>query len=76
MSTAPEQLARDRERLAELEVRWSPSMLELRHDDAMGWYRTGMEIRQLQRRIEAAEKEEGKRVVEVSDRFVMERKPS
>jgi len=53
--------ARDRERLAELEVRWSPSILDLTYDDAMGGGRTGMEIQHLRRRIEAAEKEEGKR---------------
>ena len=61
MPDDPDQLARDRARLAELQARWSPSISDLRHDDAMRWYRTGMEIRQLQRRIEAAEKEEGKR---------------
>jgi hypothetical protein len=56
MADAPEQLARNRERLAELEARWSPSVLDLTYDDAMRWYRTGKEIRDLQRRIEAAEK--------------------
>jgi hypothetical protein len=56
MADAPEQLARNRERLAELEARWSPSILDLTYDDAMRWYRTGKEIRDLQRRIEAAEK--------------------
>jgi hypothetical protein len=61
MTTDPDQFTRDRERLAELEARWSPSILDLTQDDAMRWYRTGMEIRQLRRRIEAAEKEEGKR---------------
>ncbi len=59
MTTAPDQLARDRERLADLVARWSPSISDLRHDDAMRWYRTGKEIYELRRRIEAAEKEEG-----------------
>ena len=54
---APDQLARDRERLAELEARWSPSILDLSHDEAMRWYRTGKEIYELQRRIAAADKE-------------------
>ncbi len=56
MTTAPDQPACDRERLAELETRWSPSILDLTYDDAMRWYRTGKEIYELQRRIEAAER--------------------
>jgi hypothetical protein len=72
----PDQLARNRERLAKLEARWSPSIFDLTQDDAMRWYRTGMEIRVLRQRIETAEKEEGQRVIEVSDRFVLEREPS
>jgi hypothetical protein len=53
-----EQLPRHRERLAELEGRWSPSILDLTHDDAMRWHRTGKEIFELRRRIEAGEKQE------------------
>jgi hypothetical protein len=53
-----DQLARNRERLAELEARWSPSILDLAYDDAMRWYRTGKETYELRRWIEAAEKEE------------------
>ena len=56
MPTDPDQLARDRDRLAEFEARWSPSISDLRHDDAMRWYRTGKEIHILRRRIEAAER--------------------
>ena len=44
MPDDPEQLARDRARLAGLETRWSPPILDLSHDDAMRWYRTGKEI--------------------------------
>jgi hypothetical protein len=58
VTTDPDQLARNRERLAELEDRWSPHIFDLSDDDAMRWYRTGKEIYELRRRIEAAEKEE------------------
>jgi len=56
MPDAPEPLARDRdrERLAELEARWSPHIFDLSDDDAMRWYRTGKEIYELRRRIEAS----------------------
>jgi len=46
-----DQLARFRVRLADLEARWSPQIFDLSRDDAMRWYRTGKEIRELQRRI-------------------------
>ncbi len=62
MSTAPEQLSRDGERLAKLEARWSPQILDLSHDDAMRWYRTGKEVYELRRRIEAAERGESGRI--------------
>ena len=59
ITTDPDQLPRHRERLAELEGWWSPSILDLTHDDAMRWHRTGKEIYELRRRIEAAENEKG-----------------
>ena len=49
----PHPIPDDRERLAELGARWSPSILDLSHDDAMRWYRTGKEIYELRRRIGA-----------------------
>jgi len=58
-TTEPDRLARNCERLAEFEDRWSPHIFDLSHDEAMRWYRTGKEIFELRRRIEAAEKEEG-----------------
>ena len=51
MPDASEQLARDRARLAELEARWLPLILDFSHDEAMRWYRTGKEIPELRRRI-------------------------
>ena len=58
MPDASDQLARERARLTEFEARWSPSIVDFTLDDAMGWYRTGEEIYELRRRIEAAEEEE------------------
>jgi len=69
LTTAPDQLARDRTRLAELEARWSPSIMDLTYDDSMRWYRTGEDIRKLRRRIEAAERGESERI---SDRIEFE----
>ena len=55
MTTDPDQLERDRARLAEVTARWNPAFLGSTHDQRMQWWKDGKERGWLRRRVEAAE---------------------
>ncbi len=62
MPDAPDQLARDRERLEVVTARWRPYLFGSSHADRMTFWKLGKERGELRRRIEAAEREVRERI--------------